>query len=632
MLLQINRTFKVGQRLSFIVNDSVRHVRTFGKSSPIDALLSKAKPEDIAGATSEKIDSLISNRFRIYHIFSASEFVNLLNPGIIQKKAARQLTIETLTDLSDEFHKGKLTPAEIRSSDILQNLSSCLEDSLECFSSKEMVHLLSILLRLGLDFASQSVRILEMGLENKLDSLRELQLRQLILCYNSFNKDSLSDEQRKFVQKLKAKLNDQHVNGRTMDLSSLINCIQDSKQYTTSIQPEIERGLIDVLSNPEGEDPEHLFSIVCRLINVLANNRQRPTPILHAATDKLNSLPIPYSYTKDAKLLITTLHSLGTLNYYHILLISKIVNYLVENVNFKELNDKVCTTLLLGMMSTRWRSCDILDWMCRRLVEPNPNPYLLICNLQAHSLLDYKSHHLENFYDRYKDSFLSSLKRISPQKRIEIIWSLVYLSLDKPGIQESVLEKRFLDFMTNSSLPLSHHDCAKLLNIRAIALLEEKVRPTDVTHLDVLVGVKTTKKLSDTNRQLKESLTNLLGTNIESDIRTPFGFQVDFEVWLDDNLKSVPITNSGGLKALNITELAEAKDDGHDFHKVAILCHNYKDFLLSHPSEVLGHKKIVSRILRALGYTTIHFPGSFAGNSDLVKQALKSVVNSNKAG
>lgn len=359
----------------------------------------------------------------------------------------------------------------------------------------------------------------------------------------------------------------------------------------------------DLITRYIRRTPEYDYDSLCELFMGLASNHRRPTPLLKAAATQLCKLPA--EKRADFTLIAGALSALVSLNYPNKPLIARLMNDLAATLNYDRFGPKAMCNLLRIMRSLRWRSNklldDIIDHLSVTPSELDPSVIATLMHVLAH--LDYP---INDALQQLTKSFVESGKeefiRRQPKSWLTYVWSLVALRLADKRHLESVLNDEFCRSLSDPGTepPINYGDAMKLLNLRVLAEREYEFEEIDCYMIESLVQYKIQRSSENKrfHQRVETAIQGIVGSKEKmlTDVPTPFGFTIDFELALDRSSQLLPIDTSRTLDS-------RANPNGSR-HLAAILV-PFEDTISNLRGEPVGYKRMISRIFRSFGYQTV---------------------------
>lgn len=532
-----------------------------------------------------------------------------------------------LYTLSQAVIDGKLNVDQFVTSDMFQKLQRYMDTSIDNFTDTQIINILSSLLRMRIDQDLQIVRLLEHEVKFRLNQLSLGNIIKLLNFYKSIN---LTPQQNQLVELLGYKIHkylQSEQNITLKDINSIIRLTRseliprswlnlvDEKLLSMFTQGDV---LDTTISRIISVDPSSMdYNSICRLFIELGECKRRPTPVLKSASTILLSMPCPNNEPTLSDTILETLNAIGVLSYPNQLLLKKLFDDFKSLNSITNLNYHQRKNILQIMSNLRWNDVDILRALVKDFNE-NPDsdhnsPHLASKLVQTCATLNYTDKKLIECYRM----------QIKPKKEptlegqkyhwLRYIWSLANLDLvDENQLMKILKDKQTEPLKGNQNICDS--DSMKLLNLFFIA---KNVFRLDGLNSDYFHELG---KLGIYHSMASKKLTSKVATALaaivkspdclQSEVHTPFGFSVDCEVWLDGDMKFLQIDDGKSLRSIKdfSKDISSLMVPG--INKCAIICTLYEDLIANQPGQVVGHRKMISKILDRIGYKTIFIDGN----------------------
>lgn len=403
----------------------------------------------------------------------------------------------------------------------------------------------------------------------------------------------------------------------------------------------------DLVSNYLRQNQKKSYEALCDTFVCLAENQRRPTPLLRALTRELCKTSINEGdFTRSlAKTIIITLNALVTLSFPNPVLISKLLGDFEKIVNFDELNLNSLNTLLRSLASLNWRPADILTQIydhialnSRDLEKYDQNVIYNLLYLFA--VTNFKPEDLPQFYRDCVSQSREHLLDQSSRRWLSYVWSLAVLDLAGKHHFESVFQHQKCSPIGADSFAPRYSDVMKLLNLSALARLEHNFS-IDFPHESIDYRLKRSSANQKFADKINQALSGLMETsvnNLKCEYLTPFGFILDCEILVDSNLELHILGCEKSLEDMIVSDLRGIQLSEPNLTRCALIYTHYEDMIANSREEVVGHKRIISRILKHYGYTTVFLPETLltrektsASFSNQIKQIITTTVKRNKS-
>lgn len=379
----------------------------------------------------------------------------------------------------------------------------------------------------------------------------------------------------------------------------------------------------------------HDYKSLCFTFIEFAAIQRRPAPLLKTAAILLTNRPYPLSEADrpDISILVKTLEALVKLSYPNQLLVTKLVNDIAQSIQLNDMSINLKCKLLTVLGNLRWRNEDLFKMFFEHTRSTHHDPMQVNQNLISTLLyitaqVSFKYANINEFYSTCLAHGREELLDKSSRKWLNHVWSLEVLGIAKESHLRSVFNDEFVTCFLEYS---SYTDTLKLLNLRAFAKLKHQMDLKSYPELNKLTTFKTKQgqNAKKYGSKIHEALNGLVksGDEIRHDIQTPYGFNVDYEILLDDEFNTMPLDGSDTLE-----ESIKLVENGHvltkdlsDGQKCAIINVLYEDTIMNRPNQVVGHKRIIRNILKNLGYRTIFLPQSLLDREETSAGLIKRI-------
>lgn len=556
----------------------------------------------------------------------------MITPRRNTSGAARTGIVINLFTLSQSVLDGKLSVDEFMNSQTFQKLQSHMDTSIDSFTDSQIINILSSLLRMKVKVDLHLVRLLEHEVKFRLKKLSLNNIIKLLYFYKSIK---LTIEQNQLVELLGFRIQKdlQYSPNVTLKDINLIIRLTRSSLIPRSWLSLVDERLLSMLIRGDqmdsaidrilNTDASFDYSELCRLFIELAECKRRPTPVLRAATMVLLSTPITKDDNFSIDILMDTLNALISLSYPNTLLVKKLIDDLKNVTDLGKLDSQKRIAILEILTSLRWNDPDIIEAFVIDLTN-NPDsgnncPYLASRLVQTCANFGYASSEFNNCYKQHIRPIEGSISKKSHQQRLRYMWSLANLDLVTQEDLRDFLDSDASENMSDAAI-ICDSNTMKLLNLYFIA--RHHLDITDLVsqrfnHLGSLQINKSSimKKIST---KMQEAMNGIIedSSQICNNIQTPFGFIVDSEIWLNQELKPMRIDAGLSLASIKSFDI----DPNHygnsreGIHKCAVICTSFEDIIVNQPNRVIGHRQMAAKILKKLGYIPIFMNGNAIAN------------------
>lgn len=552
-------------------------------------------------------------------------------------------------DLSKAVMDNQISVEELVSSQTFKDLLEQVEFHIDIMNNAQIVNLLSSLIKMRANPANSLVKLLEHEVKFRINALSLSQVMKLIKFYSSAQ---TSYKQRQVTDILNNRIR-ACVHGKDSCLGDLVDVLRHlrTQKASTSLFSAIEEKLLNVLTETTRDDDDMIsrylnqakstdYELLCNLFIELAANKRRPTPLLKAASHALSKKPFPKQseVQPSVQTLIATLNALVSLSYPNRLLVSKIMNDLADTINLDEIDLNLQCALLRSILNLRWRPDRVLDKFFEHVKQNASDMKKVDFNtiatlLHVTAQVNYRPQmDLKSFYQHCMVSSRESLVDRCTRKWLNHVWSLSILDIAEGSHFDSVLNNEFIQAIANTTEDgmLNFADTMKLLNLKAIAQLEQKRNLEGLDRLSPPNIQKSAEKLKFAAK-VREALNGLVSSNdaLRHDVQTPYGVLIDCELLLNKNLEYVSL--SGWPTFDEILSATGEQKTSADHHRCALIFVSYDDTIVNSPAETIGHRRVASRILANLGYTTIFLTESLLSrektSADLSSKIKEIVIH-----
>lgn len=534
----------------------------------------------------------------------------------------RENLVVNFFNLSKAVMENRISVEDFVATDTFKEVQEQVEYNIDIMNNAQICNLLSSVIKMRINPSMNIVKILEHEVKFRLKSFNLNQIIKMLKFYNSVE---MSSEQKQVADMLSFRLRayTQSDTIQIQDLNSILHLIA-AQQAPNTLLKLVEEKMTSILTLPEKEEEDVVMKILSKPLDVnyeslcqvfirLAENKRRPTPLLKAAVKELCKIPSTKENLELVKYetIVSTLNALVSLNYPNRTLLNKLFNDLTEMIKLEELDSYSKCNLLRTISSLRWRPEKLLEKFFIHNHECTSDQHLTTTLLQVAAYVNYKPEaHSENFFDQYVKRENEEMIDKKSRKWLSYVWSLTALNAASIFHLKSVLDENFYISLANqSSSKLSHSDTMRLLNLRALATYEFKIKDLNCKHLDDLPhnAIQRSVEMQKFASKIDQALTGIVSSpeNL-SQVETPFGFKVDGQVSMNESNDIVALTEP----CLTVPENNSVEVDisNSKTRKCALIYAYYEDTIANTDGEVVGHKKIIARILKSLGYKTAFLP------------------------
>lgn len=526
-----------------------------------------------------------------------------------------------------------------------------IELRVDYLSNAQVVSLLASALKMRLNPTSNLVKILEHEIRFR---VRTFTLNQNLKMIKFYSTVEVSSDQKQLVDllghRVKEMILNNHITVKELNLAlHHIATEQGPKSLLSLIEERLLSLLVidedDLVSRYLEQDNKQCYESLCDTYVRLAENQRRPTPVLKALTTHLCKTPIGDAIFTQPKadVIISTLGALITLNYPSVVLVSKLVSDLKQVVNLEELSSDSICSFLRYIARLNWRPEELLEdlygYIMKNNDAKNVDHNVILNLLYVSAVADYRPTYIREFLEKcMKGPREASLDKNS-RKWLNYVWSLTLLDVADEEVLRTVLQTTFYRTleMNSNSLGINYSDVMKLLNLQAIAKLEFKMDDIDYQQLSGLLDCKIRR--SSGNQKFADKVVEALSSVLEDqsclkyDYQTPFGFVLDCELILNSDLEICSSTREKSLEELLSNPQEDPVQDPR-FIRCALIYAFYEDMIANSHGDVVGHKKVIARILSHYGYKTVFLPETIlnkektsAGFLTKIKSTIKSSVS-----
>lgn len=382
----------------------------------------------------------------------------------------------------------------------------------------------------------------------------------------------------------------------------------------------------------------YTYKSICHLFISLAQTGRRPVVLMREATDMIAKIDYQNEILPTT-LLLETLKSLASLNYPHPKLVESLIGRLSKNQDIPTLSYFHKSSLLRTMDALKWRSDDILNVFVENMIsQPQLFSYQLFSgfiNTAANLNFNLSAELVDCYKNKIKPDLEPQMSQYS-RSWLKYVYSLTNLGLADDGHLRSVLSKDHYVNIQNPKVPsgLATADVVRLLNLRAIALYDEKLQDLSCEHLNHLTGSKIPKNIRNLPwcLQIHKLFDELVGdkSKVRHDIHTPFGFAIDSELEMD---------KKQAYKKLDTKDTIEERiQDGSKARRktstrCAVMYVPFDESLINPGNEILGRYKLLSRILGNFEYKVIFVTQKeIRANTDSAKTMVETILGKESAG
>lgn len=549
---------------------------------------------------------------------------NISSRSGLKYSANRDNLVLDFFKLSKSVLENRISVEEFVRTETFNKIQGEVEYNIDLMNNAQVCNLLASVIKMRINPSMNIVKILEHEVKFR---LKLFNLNQVIKMLKFYNSVEMSSEQKQLADMLTFRIRSYVQNEAThiRDLNSILHLIAQQQAPSTMLGL-VEERLTNMLTLVDDQDVVSRvlsksvildYESLCDLFIKIAENKRRPTPLLKAA----NAVLCKMSSTKESpnvvkqEILISTLNALVTLNYPNRNLITKLMDDLAEIIKFEELDSYSSCNLLRIVSALRWRPDNLL----KRFFEHNhecraSDHHLTSTLLHVASLVNYKpKEHSEEFHRYYVKEENENMIDKRSRKWLSYVWSLVALNEANEIHLRSVLNEEFYRGLTTPDLKLTYSDAMRLLNLRALAQYEYKLDNLVCDHLDSLPGsmpIQRSTEMQKFSSKIDQALAGVLNSSeAPRQVETPFGFNIDYEVFINDKNEIVPLDDSNSIGTIfKYSNASQNIDVILDPHKCSIIYAYYEDTIANTNGEAVGHKKMIARILNSLGYRTVFLP------------------------
>lgn len=527
-------------------------------------------------------------------------------------------------NLSKSVIENRISVDDFVQTDTFNKIQEEVEYNIDLLNNAQVCNLLASIIKMRVNPSMNIVKILEHEVKFR---LKLFNLNQVIKMLKFYNSVEMSSEQKQLADMLSFRIRSYVQNEAThiRDLISILHLVA-LQQAPASMLGLVEERLTNMLTLMDDQDVVSKvlsksvildYESLCDLFIKIAENKRRPTPLLKAA----NSLLCKMDSTREnpdavkQETLISTLNALVTLNYPNRNLITKLMDDLSEIIRLEELDSFSKCNLLRVVSTLRWRPDNLLKKFFDHNHECRADDHHLITTLlHVASLVNYKpQEHSEEFYHYYIKEENENMIDKRSRKWLSYVWSLVALNAASEAHLRSVLNEEFYKGLIAKTSKLSFSDATRLLNLKALAQFEYKLDNLICDHLNDLSKEIKSQRSAEMQKFASKIDQALVGvvklSETPRQITTPFGFSVDCEVSINEKNEIVPPNDSDSIMTtIKSNNSLETTANNTNQLKCSLVYAYYEDTIANTNGEVVGHKKMIARILASIGHRTIFLP------------------------
>lgn len=572
-------------------------------------------------------------------------------PGLLDPRNRTNLVAE-FYELSKSVIDGKINVEDFVETTTFKDLERSLEHHIDILSNNQVVNILASLIKMSVNPSKALVKLLEHEIKFR---IRQLSLSQVVKLIKIYDSNDMSYEQKQISDILNNRIRS-IVDSDTTSVIGLVEVLGhlSSQVGSTNLLSLVEEKLLNALLS--GNDPDDVvraflpanydYQSLCNIFVELAARKRRPTPLLKATSVALTKLPRPIrtESQENVLLLISTLKSLIDLSYHQPSLIAKLVADITDTIRMEQHDPSVHCSLLRTIAGLRWRSIKLLklyyDYVHANRDNPSKVDHNMLMSLvHITALLNYKPEvDLKVFYSDCMTPEREKMVNKKSRKWLNHVWSLTMLGIADEEHMNSVLNDKYIDQIRkpSSQSPISHGDTMKLLNLRAIAKFEHRLSNLDCTSLVELskVKIQRSSEMQKYASKIREALNGIITSDLQirHEVATPYGFIVDCEILLNENMDLIQLEWSLD-KAVKSAEDGKwtAREEATKSHHCALIYVLFDETIATSPTEVIGNKRVIKRILKNLGYNTVFLPENLLNrektSADLCNK-IREIMNS----
>lgn len=537
----------------------------------------------------------------------------------------RERLVSNFYDFSKAVLDSEATVEKLMGTQTFYELQAQVELYIDFMSNAQIVNLLASAIKLKIDPSTTLVKLLEHEVKFRMTSLTINQANKLLKFYETVE---LSSERLHIAQMLSYRLR-AAIQSNDFGLGNLVEVLDliATAQLPRSYLPLVEERILLVLTanNPKiGDDDivsDYLskklfdYDTLCALFTKLAQNQRRPKLILRAAANELCKVNLPKS-NSDRNALVDSIMSAFTavanFNYLNRSLIVKLSGDLAKCIDLNALDSNAMCNILRSTGNLKWRHPELLNQFFNHFYENRSEPRIdynaVITLLHVTALLNFKpSLDLKEFFDKVMWGDRETSIDKSSRKWLGYVWSLAALDLCNEAHLKSVINQ---DFINSNAERMTYSDKVRLLNLIAIARFEFKLQ--DPSYDDLLLRLQATTNKGNNMRRLSGKIYDVLcglatdPDRIERDSLTPYGFSVDYEIMLNEDLDIIP-WKGPSLESL-FRETPCINPLSQSEHRCALVLLPFNETITNNLNEPVGYKNILVRLLEHVGCKTVFLP------------------------
>lgn len=551
-------------------------------------------------------------------IAKLDEFAEILRKSKhgLKKPVFRDKLVEDFVNLSKSVLDGKIDVNEFVNSDTFQEFDHQVQFYIDLMNNSQIVNLLCSLIKMRLDPTSNLVQLMEHEVKFRVSDLKISQIIKLIKFYQSIE---ITFEQKQVVDLLNYQIKSrvQNENLPLKDLLDLIPALAalPSKDILLSA---LEERLLYILATDNFNMSAVLTTVdyrsFCKLFIQLAKCGRRPTPIIKQASLIMSDMRTSQEDV-DVKELVDLLGAISKLNYPNRPLISKILEDFTRYADLSDLPTQYKSNLLHHLCLLRWRSDEVMGLLFNFVLENHKDkkqitPVLIADFLYTTALLNYRP---EIDLRKLLESCMSQKDEqslyIYKPRWLTYVWTLAALDLANENHFDSILNSMYIKSVKSIVGESNFHGCLmKIMNINAIAKYKYKFSCADPSEIqDISHKVQRGASLQRYASRVDQALMSISShDDLRIEVDTPFGFNIDCEMILDNDMNPKSMTDVPTLADILANPSLKLAPDGHT--RFAFIYTLFSDTITNSDAEVDGHRRIAAKILRNIGYQVVFLP------------------------
>ncbi|XP_054712489.1 FAST kinase domain-containing protein 4-like [Uloborus diversus] len=440
---------------------------------------------------------------------------------------------------------------------------------------------------------------------NIIDNISSLTVFNLIGCLYYHRKYTETSLQKNLIslltKEIHERINEVYSNSEILMLVHVVSVFEEESRKR--LEQKITE-LIPILSIDE----------ICKIFTILAENSNRNTVILNAASFYLRQR----EETLEVKAIIDLLYAFKKLNFVDAKLLQSLLNNLVLKIPSIH-QPNIISSILTTCGSLRYKHQALLD-ACGKWITNNIETCRtkeLAAYVLAIASLNYNTAETENCL-RSILQYLTFEKVQSPEVWLDIIWSLAVINITDRKILQHVLSEKFYKPLIDGSDFKINNNKLKLMNLKTVLKLTYPECAFGCNLFLEPVQVLEATEIQNARKHVIKVLSNFVPKDkyLCFNLSTDMGIFIDAEFIMDKRMKPLSLLEYGiKAKRTNGKSLPEGSN------RIALLVFFHKDYTLSSVS-LTGSNALTVKLLSSLGYKIVQVPFSeFISNGTEVKKA-----------